>query len=61
MPLGYEHLLNRLLKTEIQELDESTSFNRYTDGPAKYKTIIHPTENNEGVPQGGIISPLLMN
>jgi hypothetical protein len=31
------------------------------DPKDNYKTITKPKNNNKGIPQGGIISPLLMN
>ncbi len=62
MPKGFEHLLAKILKTEIQEVQESSPFNLYELHPkSNYKTIATPETNTQGVPQGGIISPLLMN
>ena len=50
MPKKFEHLLVEMLKTRIVE--------RIGDG---FNVIIKPEDNNYGIPQGGIISPLLMN
>lgn len=61
MPTGYEHLLGRLLKTNIYE-EIPQSFSKYrVDFQKKFKLIISKVDNNNGIPQGGIISPLLMN
>ena len=62
MPKGFEHLLPKILKTEIQERETKSTFNLH-ESPSKntLKTVVTPEENNRGVPQGGIISPLLMN
>jgi retron-type reverse transcriptase len=46
MPLGYEFLLEKILKTNIIEKD---------------KIILTKENNNFGITQGGILSPLLMN
>ena len=62
MPKGFEHLLLKILKTEIQEHEIKSTFNLYKFPPENtLKTVVTPEENNQGVPQGGIISPLLMN
>ena len=61
MPKGYEHLIKRILKAEIQEIDEDGSDKQRNSRGKKYKTVVHPGESKAGVPQGGIISPLLMN
>jgi len=45
MPKGYENVLIKLLKVDI--LDKGQ--------------ILKKEYNNKGIPQGGIISPLLMN
>src|SRR5215813_9930691 len=50
MPNKFEHLLIEMLKTRIVE-QIGTEFN----------IITKPEDNNYGIPQGGIISPLLMN
>lgn len=70
MPLGYEHLLPRILGAEIiqrhiknptndtestAELETVKRFNK------KFQIITKAEENVRGVPQGGIISPMLMN
>lgn len=71
MPLGYEHLLPRILGAEIiqrhiknptndcvsyaPELETVKRFNK------KFQIITKAEENVRGVPQGGIISPMLMN
>lgn len=46
MPLKYGFLLKRILKSDIVENNE---------------VILKKSDNNCGVPQGGILSPLLMN
>jgi retron-type reverse transcriptase len=46
MPLKYNFLLERILKSDIIENNE---------------VILKKSDNNCGVPQGGILSPLLMN
>ena len=46
MPLGYEFLLEKILKSDIIE---------------RNKIILKKKENNNGVPQGGILSSLFMN
>ena len=61
MPKGYEHLIKRILKAEIQEIDRERSDRQRNSRDRKYKTVVRPGENKAGVPQGGIISPLLMN
>lgn len=61
MPKGYEHLIKRILKAEIQEIDRERSDKQRNLRDRKYKTVVRPGENKAGVPQGGIISPLLMN
>jgi retron-type reverse transcriptase len=50
MPKKFEHLLVEMLKTRIVERT-NTGFN----------IITKPEENNYGIPEGGIISPILMN
>lgn len=50
MPKGYESLLYSILKTNIMERNGK-----------EYKIIIDKINNNNGVPQGGILSPILMN
>lgn len=61
MPIQYEHLLAKLLKTNIYE-EIPQSFGEYrTDTQRKFKIILDKVNNNNGIPQGGIISPLLMN
>lgn len=61
MPIEYEYLLLSILKTNIYEEDENI-FKKYTiDTKSKYKIIVKSNDNNLGIPQGGIISPLLMN
>lgn len=61
MPKEYEFLLFKILKTNIvEELDNK--YLKYTINKArKFKQIISSEDNNKGIPQGGIISPLLMN
>lgn len=61
MPKGYEHLIIRILKAEIKEIDKVGSNKQCNPGNRKYKTVLRPEENKVGVAQGGIISPLLMN
>lgn len=63
MPIGYEFLLKRILKSNILELDtDKNPFSNYTvENPKYYKKVLDKADNNTGVPQGGIISPLLMN
>ena len=63
MPTNYEYLLSRILKTTIVELDKDNNpYSDYTLNKEKrYNIIIHKSENKKGIPQGGIISPLLMN
>lgn len=63
MPIGYEFLLKRILKSNILELDtDKNPFSNYTiENPKCYKIVLDKSHNNTGVPQGGIISPLLMN
>ena len=61
MPKGYEHLIIRILKAEIQEIGKDGSDKQGNPRDRKYKTVVRPGENKAGVPQGGIISPLLMN
>jgi hypothetical protein len=61
MPQGYENLIKKLLKTNIYEA-VPPKFGKYIRNPIKqYKLIIAKSDNNTGIPQGGIISPLLMN
>ena len=62
MPKGYEHLLPKILKAAIQEAEVESAFNLY-ELPVEntLKTIVGPGQSHQGVPQGGIISPLLMN
>lgn len=50
IPEKYRKLLFQVLKTEIVERDDYG-----------FKTVIKPEDNNTGVPQGVILSPLLMN
>ena len=61
MPKGHEDLLHKILKTNIFE--ETT--NHYTsftlNKKRTFKLILAKSENTSGIPQGGIISPLLMN
>lgn len=63
MPTGYEFLLKRILKSNILELDtDKNPFSNYTvENKKYYKIVLDKSDNNTGVPQGGIISPLLMN
>ena len=63
MPIGYEYLLKRILKTNILELDtEKNPFSNYTVENVKhYKVVLDKSDNKMGVPHGGILSPLLMN
>jgi hypothetical protein len=63
MPSGYEFLLKRILKSNIVELDtDKNPFGNYTVENRKYyKVVLDKANNNTGVLQGGIISPLLMN
>ena len=61
MPKGYEHLIIRILKAEIQEIDIDGSEKYRNPKDRSYKTVVGPGESKAGVPQGGIISPLLMN
>lgn len=63
MPLGYEYLLPRILKCNILELEtDNCTFNEYTiQKKQSYKNILESSNNNIGIPQGGIIYPLLMN
>lgn len=51
MPVGYKHLLYECLKTRIVA----------HDGEGRFKVVTEWEDNNKGVPQGGIISPLIMN
>lgn len=61
MPSGYEFLLERLLKTNIYE-EIPQSFGKYrVNFQKKFKITLSKADNNYGIPQGGIISPLLMN
>lgn len=50
MPLGYDYLLPRILKPNIVE-----------KGAKSFITLVESKDNHSGIPQGGIISPLLMN
>jgi retron-type reverse transcriptase len=50
MPERFKNLLPAILKTQIVERQDKL-----------IKVLVQPLENNKGVPQGGIISPLLMN
>jgi retron-type reverse transcriptase len=63
MPSGYEFLLKRILKSTILELDtDKNPFGNYTvENRKHYKVVLDKSNNHTGVPQGGIISPLLMN
>ena len=60
MPKGYEFLLERLLKPEVQE-EISRNPGESRNVPRKFKTLVKAGESDAGVPQGGIISPMLMN
>lgn len=60
MPEGFEFLLARILKPEVQE--EITRGHKKVPGEKRrFQTIIVAGSSKAGVPQGGIISPLLMN
>jgi retron-type reverse transcriptase len=63
MPKSYEHLLPKILKITILEEDKSNNlFGEYTSNRSKcFKVVQDKSDNIKGVPQGGIISPLLMN
>jgi retron-type reverse transcriptase len=62
MPTNYEHLLPKILKTTILEEDNSNNpYSNYTITNCKnYKVVIDKSDIISGIPQGGIISPLLM-
>jgi retron-type reverse transcriptase len=61
MPTDYEYLLVRVLKTDIFErIDDKYKLYKLNQ-KNEYKIITTKEENIRGVPQGGIISPLLMN
>lgn len=61
MPRGYEHLLKSMLEAKIMELVDEGPIHKILD-EAKYKTLeIPPEEKGKGIPQGGVISPLLIN
>lgn len=63
MPRGYEHLLKSMLEAKIMEqIDEGPIHKILETGETKYKTLeLLPEEKGKGIPQGGVISPLLMN
>ena len=63
MPSNYEFLLPRLLKVDIYEKDKNNNpFNEYTvEKSFKLNKVLNKSDNKTGIPQGGIISPLLMN
>ena len=64
MPKGFEHILPLILKTEVvgveggQGIEEGRLVKRFKK---EYRIVVEKEENNKGVPQGGIISPILMN
>jgi len=63
MPTNYEHLLPSILKVDIYELDkDKNKYNEYTINKSNnLNKIVNKCDNKTGIPQGGIISPLLMN
>jgi retron-type reverse transcriptase/TolA-binding protein len=60
MPAGFEFLLVRILKPEVQE-ELMPKHGKAKESKRKFKTIVGAGSSKAGVPQGGIISPLLMN
>lgn len=54
MPTGYEFLLPKILKA-------TRVMRKGTRGGDQCETVMEAENNNKGIPQGGIISPLLMN
>lgn len=61
MPEGYEYLLRRILKSEIQEEVVVQNSEHAVNFQRQFKTTVTREENCKGVPQGGVISPILMN
>jgi len=62
MPKGYEYLLPLILKPNVVERSNESTVNIFnTAKRLKFHTIITKEENKAGVPQGGILSPVLMN
>jgi retron-type reverse transcriptase len=64
MPTSYENLLPKILKTTILEEDDNQNpFSNYSFKVLRksYKVVVEKENNLTGIPQGGIISPLLMN
>ena len=61
MPKGHEDLLRKVLKTNIFE-EITDNYTSYTLEKKRTFKLIKPlSDNTSGIPQGGIISPLLMN
>ena len=64
MPTNYEFLLPRILKVDIKAISNSLPKDLYPEKNGRNKnlvTIIKKEDSRKGIPQGGIISPLLMN
>lgn len=62
MPKGYEHLVERVLKTNIyEELDPEDRKFGLSSKTRVLKKVIDKQLNVKGIPQGGILSPLWMN
>lgn len=64
MPNQYKSLLINILKPEIQAIGKTLPKDLYPEEIRNSKglvTIIKSKDNNTGIPQGGIISPILMN
>jgi len=66
MPKGFEWLLDKILKPEILEKKGQNKVNEFILEflpflKPQLVTITRKCESGKGIPQGGIISPLLMN
>jgi hypothetical protein len=66
MPKGFELILKKILKPEIKTREETKFPPRIISNllpflKGKLTTIVPKNELQAGIPQGGIISPLLMN
>jgi hypothetical protein len=61
MPLGFEILLKKILKTNIYE-EIPQRFSKYILNYKKqHKLIVDRTENKKGITQDNFIAPILMN